>query len=286
MSKPMIKFPSIGQFRDAIKQIQSSAKYHDVQVPKLKVIGSVKIHGSNGGIVRPVGGKAEDIYFQSRERILSIESDNAGFAFWGESIRENLNFMFDRIEKACPGKTGFIQVFGEWAGGNIQKGVGVNGLDKFFTVFGIRISEDAESTAWEPKGVFDKVFDTEIHPSIYDKYFFKTWVLDIDFANPGLMQNELVRITDEVEADCPVARHFKPDAEQGTLIGEGVVWTIAPYQKADWDVSSLMFKVKGAAHVNGIMKIFGLDVDIATSEKIIKFMSGSESDSFDFKFVE
>lgn len=259
---PMIKFPSIGQFRDAIKQIQSSAKYANKPVPTLKLTGFPKVHGSNGGIIRKVGGGVEDIYFQSRERVLSIESDNAGFCFWGHSIRNELNEMFNRIEKACPGKTGYVQVFGEWAGGSIQKGVGVTGLDKFFMVFGIRISEDAECTTWEPKAVYDEVFKFEIHPSIYDKYFFKTWKLKIDFNCPGLMQNELVRITEEVEKDCPVARYFKPNAEMGSLIGEGAVWVIEEGQDCGFDVSSVMLKVKGEKHsVSKVRTVASVDVE-------------------------
>jgi len=219
-------------------------------------------HNSNGGIIRKVGGTAEDIYFQSRERVLSIESDNAGFCFWGHSIRNELNEMFNRIEKVCPGKTGYVQVFGEWAGGNIQKGVGITGLDKFFMVFGIRISEDAECTIWEPKAVYDEVFKFEIHPSIYDKYFFKTWKLEIDFNNPALMQNELVRITDEVEKDCPLARYFKPNAEMGSLIGEGVVWVVDAGQDCGFDASSVMFKVKGSLHsVSKVRTVASVDVE-------------------------
>jgi len=38
-----IKFPSIGQFRDAIKQVQSAAAYHNVPVPKVVLRGTVKL---------------------------------------------------------------------------------------------------------------------------------------------------------------------------------------------------------------------------------------------------
>lgn len=268
---PMIKFPSIGQFRDAIKQVQSSAKWNGLSTPTLKMIGFPKVHGSNGAAVRKVGGTADDIYFQSRERVLSLESDNAGFWFWGNSIRTELNEMFNRIEKACPGKTGYVQVFGEWAGGSIQKGVGVTGLDKFFMVFGIRISEDAECTAWEPKSVYDEVFKFEVHPSVFDKYFFKTWKIEVDFANPGLVQNEFVRITEEVEKDCPVARYFKPNAEIGSLIGEGVVWVVADGQDPGFDVSSLMFKVKGEKHAVSKVKTLA-SVDVEKVKSIADFV--------------
>jgi hypothetical protein len=231
----------------------------------------ILVHNSNGGIVRKVGGTAEDIYFQSRERILSLESDNASFWFWGNSIRAELNDMFNRIEKACPGKTGYIQVFGEWAGGSIQSGVGLTGLDKFFMVFGIRVSEDAECTDWEPKVVYDEVFKFEVHPSVFDKYFFKTWKIEIDFSNPALMQNELVRITQEVEADCPVARYFKPDAEIGCLIGEGVVWVVEEGQDCGFDVSSVMMKIKGAKHSVSKVKTVA-EVDVEKVKSIADFI--------------
>ncbi len=86
-----ISFPSINQYRQIVKNVRSAADYFKAPVPKVKYEFSVKIHGSNAGIVRPVNGNASDIYFQSRERLLSIESDNAGFCFFGEANREVFN---------------------------------------------------------------------------------------------------------------------------------------------------------------------------------------------------
>ena len=243
----MIKFPSIDQYRQAIKNVQSWSKYHNIPTPSLVVEGTVKIHGTNAGLVRAVGGGK--IVAQSRERVLSVESDNAGFALWADANATFLHVLFDEIERVTKPTSGFVQVFGEWAGGNIQKGVGVNGLPKFLVVFGIRISEDAEPQIWEPREVFEEVFGSWTHPDVYHKYQFKTWELTIDFDNPALVQNEMVELTNHVEADCPVARFFKPDAEPNSLVGEGIVWTLKKRGEHEGiQLPHVAWKCKGEKH--------------------------------------
>ena len=261
----MIKFPSIDQYRQAIKNIQSWASYHNIKTPTMVVEGTVKVHGTNAGLVRPVGGG--EIIAQSREREVSIESDNAGFASWVEANKDSLQDLFDRIELITKPTSGFVQVFGEWAGGNIQSGVGVTGLPKFLMIFGIRISEDAEPQVWEPREVYEEVFGAWSNPSVYHKYQFKNWELTIDFANPALVQNDLVELTDQVERDCPVARFFKPDAEPDTLVGEGVVWTLKNRGEHEGhQLPHIVYKVKGEKHsVSKVKTTAMVDVEKAKS---------------------
>lgn len=261
----MIKFPSIDQYRQAIKNVQSWASYHNIKTPTLVVEGTVKVHGTNAGLVRPVGGG--EIIAQSREREVSIESDNAGFAFWVEANKDSLQDLFDRIEFVTKPTSGFVQVFGEWAGGNIQSGVGVTGLPKFLMVFGIRISETAAYQIWESKEVYEQVFAEWSNPSVFHKYQFKNWELTIDFANPALVQNDLVELTNQVEHDCPVARFFKPDAVEGTLIGEGIVWTLKNRGEHEgFQFPHIVYKVKGEKHsVSKVKTTAMVDVEKAKS---------------------
>lgn len=261
----MIKFPSIDQYRQAIKNVQSWASYHNIKTPTLVVEGTVKVHGTNAGLVRPVGGG--EIIAQSREREVSIESDNAGFASWVEANKDSLQDLFDRIELVTKPTSGFVQVFGEWAGGNIQSGVGVTGLPKFLMIFGIRISETAEYQIWEPKEVYEQVFAEWTNPSVFHKYQFKNWELTIDFANPALVQNDLVELTNQVEHDCPVARFFKPDAVEGTLIGEGIVWTLKNRGEHEgFQFPHIVYKVKGEKHsVSKVKTTAMVDVEKAKS---------------------
>lgn len=264
-----ISFPSINQFRQIVKNIRSSADYHGVPYPKVKYEVSVKIHGSNAGICRPVNGGVDDIYFQSRERILSIESDNAGFCSFGTGFKSIFNEYINRIVEETGATAGVVQIYGEWFGGNIQKGVGVNGLGKMLCVFGVRISDYAESRQWESKELIQKIFGTAINTNgrIYTKYDFPTWVIEIDFDRPELVQNQIVELTEAVERDCPVARLFKASAEVGTLVGEGVVGV--PIIEADTPsfVAGNTFKSKGEKHsVSKVKTTAKLDPEKMTSQ--------------------
>jgi hypothetical protein len=145
---------------------------------------------------------------------------------------------------------GNVQIYGEWFGGNIQSGVGVNGLTKTFMVFGIRVSDDAESISWEPGETFARVFGEKKYAehNIYTKYDFPTHYVTVDFERPELSQNTFVELCTEVENDCPVARYFKPDAPVGSLIGEGVVITPIQTEDIGFDVRSNIAKIKGEKH--------------------------------------
>ena len=127
----MKKYPSIEQFRNVIKKVRLLHDFsgkdengkpvyqHLSNYPTLKFHGTVKLHGTNSAVVKYSDGHIE---FQSRERVLSLEGDNAGFMT--AMSNKNLDFLFDGIEF-----NDFIAVYGEWCGGNIQKGVAINGLE-------------------------------------------------------------------------------------------------------------------------------------------------------------
>ena len=246
----MIKFPSINQFRQIVKSVRDSAEWNNKPLPVITFECTKKVHGSNGSWIRPVDGTANDIVFQSRERICTIESDNAGFAIWSHGKRELISKIMDDIRRVTGHSTGKIQIYGEWFGGNIQKGVGVSGLPKMFMIFGIRVSDDAESTNWEQKPVYDQVFGMMRYASdnIYTKYDFGADYVEVDFTQPEIAQNKFVEMTNLVEHDCPVARWFKPDAEVGTLIGEGIVITPIQTESIGFDATSFIAKIKGEKH--------------------------------------
>src|SRR5690554_4911167 len=115
----MIKYPSIEQFRNVVKDVRLRTDYagkdeegnniyqHTSDYPTLKFHGTVKCHGSNGSVVR----YKDRTEYQSRNRVLSLTSDNAGFML--AMSGKNLDFMFEGIEF-----NEYIAVFGEWCGGN------------------------------------------------------------------------------------------------------------------------------------------------------------------------
>ena len=265
-----IAFPSIGQFRQTIKHIKDSAKYHDVPLPTIKFEGTVKIHGTNAGVVRTQNGV---IYAQSRERIITPESDNMGFAAFVKVNEDYFNTVFDYIKEVC-GNTGeSIQLYGEWFGKGIQKGVGVSEVEKHFTIFKVRISDNAESQNWlnakdiklisyiaAVKSSKEKLVNVS---TIYD---FPTYTVEVDFNNPELSQNNFIELTEHVERDCPVARTFLPDAPEGSLIGEGLVWTAIECSEPKINIDGVMFKTKGEKHsVSKVKTLVAIDLEKVAS---------------------
>ncbi len=259
MSK-MIKFPSIEQLRTVVKHIRDNAKYHNVPVPVVRFEGTVKLHGTNASVCYdPV---ADEVWAQSRENIITPEKDNAGFAMWVHSKREEFKDLFRRLSQGTdPGPEGsgegeIIQIYGEWCGGSIQKGVGLNQLPKMFVVFGIRVSFDGESQDWFSRSLLESYMGPTVNGvDIFHIYQFPSWVIDIDFSQPELKQNELIAITIAVEDECPVAKQLLGDKAVGPLIGEGVVWIAKEAIDSPINIDGLRFKVKGEKHSVSKVKV-------------------------------
>jgi len=217
----MKTYPSIEQFRHIIKQVRNEHDYQGKDengdaiyknaspYPTLKFKGTVKLHGTNAGIVRYSDGRTE---FQSRERVLSLLSDNANF--YSTMASKNLDFLFSNFKF-----NDYCAVYGEWCGGNIQAGIALNQLPKMFVIFGIKVDDNwVELPDW--------LHDND--NKIYNILQFPTYEVDIDFNCPELIQNELIRMTNEVENECPVCKYFGVSG-----IGECIVFQFVdkPYLK-------------------------------------------------------
>lgn len=225
----MKKYPSIEQFRNLIKEVRMAHDYkgkneegnpiylNTEKYPVLKFTGTIKLHGTNSSIVKYKEGNVE---FQSRERVLSIDQDNANFM--QEMVKKDLSFLFKDFEF-----NEYVAIYGEWCGGNIQKGVAINGLDKMFVIFGVKIDDNWVNI---PVTLHDNV------KGIFNILQFRTYHIDIDFNNPQLVQNEIIEMTKEVEDECPVGLYF---GKKG--IGEGLVFTCDTNK-------SYRFKSKGEKH--------------------------------------
>ncbi len=246
-----ISFPSIDQFRHIVQHISSGCKYHNVPLPVIRFTGTVKLHGTNAGVCRPVNGDQTQIWAQSRENIITPEKDNAGFAAWATVYAAELNRAFDLIRdmNCVPSDATdpIIQIFGEWCGGNIQKGVGITGLPKTFVIFGVRVSDDAASENWIDIGL-GEVAKAIALPNVFAITQFSTWDVLIDFSNPEAIQNTLVELTNQVEKNCPVAASLWDGLEKPhtNTVGEGIVWEA--WSPLGSHKNRLRFKVKGEKH--------------------------------------
>ena len=143
-------------------------------------------------------------------------------------IQKKLDFLFSGLDFKD-----YAIIYGEWCGGNIQKGVAINGLEKMFVIFGIKVDDN-----WIE--LPNDLYDNEI--GIYNILQFQTYEVEIDFNNPELSQNKIIEMTLSVEDSCPVGRFFGKEG-----VGEGIVFTCTTNQ-------DLKFKSKGEKHSSSKVK--------------------------------
>lgn len=268
----MIKFPSIEQFRSVIHHVKDQFSYagkdeegniirdHSRSLPTLRFEGTVKLHGTNAGIVYDL---AEDTFkYQSRERELTLVQDNAGFMLAMMGKENAIRVMIEStVAQYALGDQ--LVIFGEWCGGSIQKGVAISGLPKMFVIFGAKVLRVGEEVS-----EWIEFRHSSEENGIYNIQDFSTYYIDIDFRNPELAQNLMIEITEEVEAECPVGKHFGNSG-----VGEGIVWRcITP----GW--SDLRFKVKGEKHSVSKVKTLAA-VDVEAIENIREFVDNTVTEA-------
>jgi hypothetical protein len=249
-NKKCYKFPSIEQFRHAIQNVTYKARFRgydeqdepifeDCELPTLTYRGTVKLHGTNAGVVYIFNQLTHEyeVQAQSRENVITPVKDNAGFASFVHGV--DTEALLGQIMKKV-GNIGYtpevIRVYGEWCGGNIQKGVALNGLDKMFVVVAIKIDEE-----WlghdKLKGIKSK------EEKIYNILDYPVWDFEIDFNKPKEAAERIARVVDLVEKECPVGKAFGNDG-----IGEGIVLTCL---NEGYTGSRFWFKAKGEEHAKG-----------------------------------
>lgn len=228
-----IKFPSIGQFRDVVKYVRTNCDYHGLPYPKISFRGSTKLHGTNAGIrLEPDG----TLVAQSRERDLSIESDNAGFAAF---VVRNETLIREWFQQETVLRGALVTViFGEWCGGNIQKGVALNQLPKMFVPFASGNSEEIQ--------LHEALCSLEDGAKEWNRtVVLDVFYVDVDFSDPEAASQSLTDMTLRVEERCPFA------ASRGvTGIGEGIVWSPYGQLPDTLEYQRLLFKTKGEKHGN------------------------------------
>lgn len=270
----MIKFPSIEQFRNVIRHVKTHAQYagrdengdaiidQSKPIPTLKFRGTVKLHGTNAGIVVNTDTSSPEygtMVYQSRERELSLTSDNAGFMLYMSKHYEITHDIAKQVFEILGPDAPVVKVaiFGEWCGSGIQKGVALTELPKMFVVFAVKAIFADETTKWLPIGEFDIHYPQF---NIFNIDTFPTYEIEIDFNHPELAQNKMIEITEEVEKECPVGKYFGVSG-----IGEGVVWTCV---SDGWNDSGTWFKVKGEKHsVSKVRTLAAVDVEAVATLK-------------------
>ena len=250
--REIIKFGSIGQFRNFIKTMQY------LGWRKINLIGTVKIHGTNSSVGLDL--KDNSLFYQSRNRVLSLDDDNYDFAKYIEDNKPEFLKIFDEIKNTInTEKYDSIIIYGELAGKGIQNKVAVSQIDRFFAPFSIvGVNKDT---------VDELDVKLSINESIrfYPVETFGVYNVQLDLDNVHLAQQEIKDLTISVENECPVGKYF---GVSGT--GEGIVFTDETKQYS--------FKSKGEKHSVSKVKVIA-DVDIEKINKIKDFVDYSVTEN-------
>lgn len=245
--KKLISAASIGQFREVVASVNRTANFvgldengnaiYDPSIKKPIILfrGTIKTHGTFAAFLY---NEESGHWIQSKEKIITPVSDNAGFAFYAESKKE---IFIDLIKSLAEShvidlKSNTIMLGMEWAGKGIQKSVGISEIDKSAFIFShAKVSpfDQNKSSYWISTNKIDSIDDR-----IYNIENFKTFSIEVDFNKPELSQNKIIELTIDVENECPLAKEF------GFIgIGEGIV-----FSHLNEDGSRLIFKSKGEKH--------------------------------------
>lgn len=250
--RDVIKFGSIGQFRNFIKTMQY------LGWRKINLIGTVKIHGTNSSVGLDL--KDNSLFYQSRNRVLSLDDDNYDFAKYIEDNKSEFLKIFDEIKnKINTEKYDSIIIYGELAGKGIQNKVAVSQIDRFFAPFSIvGVNKDTVDQLDVKLSVNESI-------RFYPVETFGVYNVQLDLDNVHLAQQEIKDLTISVENECPVGKYF---GVSGT--GEGIVFTDETKQYS--------FKSKGEKHSVSKVKVIA-NVDIEKINKIKDFIDYSVTEN-------
>ncbi len=242
-----IKFPDIEGFHNILKHVQ---RYPDHIPPVIKYYPKVKLHGTNAGVTVTKEG---EVIPQSRTKVLSITSDNFGFAFFVEANKA----FFQSLAKTI-GYADSITLYGEWYGKGVQKVVAASELEqKKFAIFAIQLNYLND----EPYMVIDH---EEILRGISPDGTLPPNIEIIPIATPNKQPypvnlfnpnsvNEFVEWVNKmtlIVEECDPYIH-KTHGIKG--IGEGIV--LYPHlSEKRGTMCELMFKSKGDKHGNVVKK--------------------------------
>jgi len=204
-------------------------------MPKLRFIGSEKLHGENCGICYTKG----ELWINGRNHVRTLLNDQNGMAAALESNKDKwLSIISQLVSKFdIDTSTHTIVIDCEWAGGNIQNGnAACSGTDKgtyIFDYFRVVNNDTSESHFKPTTGL--KVYPED---SIYLMSSFSRHAIDLDFNNPIQCEADLKDLAETIEAKSAIANYFnKPDN-----VGEGA------YLWCEYNGTMLRLKTKGEKH--------------------------------------
>ena len=238
------KFPSIEQFRHFVKEL-ARLRQHATRAPPTHyhLTGTVKLHGTHADVIatRADGSDGWQFTYQSRNRVLTSQSDNLGFAAFMDNIpATDRAELFDSVRLAYDTSVGGtepvtrIHLAGEWCGSGIQHGVALDRLPRMFVLYGVKVND-----VWQPFTHYGHVSLEPAH-RVYNVLRVPAYRVVVEWDAIDEALPRLQALTAAVEAECPFA--LSVGGVSG--VGEGIVW-VCDELCGD---SSGWFKTKGDKH--------------------------------------
>lgn len=245
-------FKKIPQFKDAIKSLKLKTQFvgldedgqpiydKDAPLPKLKFIGTTKLHGSNSGVRLNSDGS---ITPQKRSSDLGGNSGHFGFVEHVKAYEDFYKEQLSNVAKEVGSES--VIVFGEWCGSGVQKKVAISELTKRFVAF--EVWDATNEKYLDSKEALKNFRDHS--KNIFNIWDYKIFEIEVDVKNPQLAVDQINKLVDEVEQICPVAKDMllkeKPGRyeDRGEFLGEGIV-----FRSED---NEIWFKSKGERHSKG-----------------------------------
>ena len=263
------KFTDIKQYRNIIKDVIHSIQYDGIdengnhimnrnkELPTVTFKGTVKLHGSNSAVSHTY---EDGLWFQSRNRKITVGKDNAGFAAFATKHQEDFEKLINTIREDVDSKENIVTVFGEWCGKGIQKNVSIANVEKRFVIFAVKVTPFSEEDSY----YIDCTKYNSDNELIHNINDFKTYSVDVDFNHPELAQNKFIELVEEVEKECPVGKALGVTSDMNN-VGEGIVW------ETFMDGKRFIFKTKGSKHsISRVKTVAAVDVEKVNS--ILEFV--------------
>jgi hypothetical protein len=258
MPYPHVPWTKITQLHNVVKRVQDEYDWalqngEPAELPTRTYKFKTKLHGTNAA-VRITDGVVQA---QSRSRVLSTDSDNAGFAHWvtaNKAYFEGLGFQD-------------VVIFGEWCGQGIQSGVAIAQIGRKVLCVYALVWPTEGSILVEP-GIIASLLPE--HPDV----FVLPWEgtpLTLDHADRLDMARFTERVVERVEqveaCDAWVAATFGPEG-----VGEGYVaypvTEASEYMPMPLEsVTKYMFKAKGQKHSasSKVKKTVRIDAEVVAT---------------------
>lgn len=277
----VIPFTSIQQFYRTLKDMQDDPT---LRSPHVDFTGTVKLHGTNAGVAYNI---KDGLWFQSRNQVITVGKDNAGFAKFAHERRkifEDLIYQVAQTNSVDLNSTTIV-LYGEWCGGNIQPNVALTKIAKMFVIFAIKCephdsgaapggtggdcgtamaTTDDDSLGDLPHHYYLSLPVAFVPPSgqgIWTSAQFSQYSVTVDLAHPERAQETMTAMTLAVEAECPVAK-----ALGFSGLGEGIVW-----EHIRLDGARYRFKTKGQKHAETASKVV-IPLDAQRLDSIAAFV--------------